>query len=612
MADEVAAGLSSLSVRGTLPSANQPYFYHQLKGQSMIRLLELQPAKDQYTDELAGRLIDTDLLDGAAYEAISYTWGNPVFDHTLRLPDGHLMITENLASALRRFRSIDPLSSRLLWADQVCINQADTLERNQQVSIMGEIYMKADRVLTWLGTGDEDTNIAVTMLKEIASSAESCGIREATDGIVYFQDRPRKSADEERALHDLAAATDFARLKPFYQKPWFSRVWISQEVALPPQVDFFCGADEISFGELAIATSVVYKIGQTPKIQSKFPMVSMISQSMDVISLREIRIKQGKVRLTSPGQRRRVDAITRPKSSTAKDLDAFEGKAWVPAWNDQKVLDYVATVGYNNLCYDDRDRVYAISLCSDNDVEIKPDYGMSVEEVYTDFAKQCLTRQEVRILHYAGLAIRHTAPAQDFHSSTFDFPSWASDWRARRPVGFGGGNKQIFTAGFGINILVRTEEHNPCIDVAGAFIDVIEAGRNLTIQGYDSSRPLDFSFEPSRKSILGLREFFNCHRNGERYSTGETSLTAFARTVTADLAPTGSAILKSLLKDPQNTQELVNLWLLFEKTVLELQVHWMLDAAEGQEYQPFYQPLYQPPLLSISRWNTRRESCIYI
>ena len=96
----------------------------------MIRLLELQPSKDQDTDELAGRLINTDLLDGAAYEAISYTWGNPVFDHTLRLPDGHLMITENLASALRRFRSIDPLSSRRLWADQVCINQADTVERS--------------------------------------------------------------------------------------------------------------------------------------------------------------------------------------------------------------------------------------------------------------------------------------------------------------------------------------------------------------------------------------------------------------------------------------------------------------------------------------------------
>jgi hypothetical protein len=36
--------------------------------------------------------------------------------------------------------------------------------------------------------------------------------------------------------------------------------------SLPPQVDFFCDADEISFGELAIATAVVYRIAETPKI----------------------------------------------------------------------------------------------------------------------------------------------------------------------------------------------------------------------------------------------------------------------------------------------------------------------------------------------------------
>jgi hypothetical protein len=54
---------------------------------------------------------------------------------------------------------------------------------------MGEIYMKTDRVLTWLRTGDEGANAAVAMLKEIASSVEKRGIRDVTDGIVYFQDR---------------------------------------------------------------------------------------------------------------------------------------------------------------------------------------------------------------------------------------------------------------------------------------------------------------------------------------------------------------------------------------------------------------------------------------
>jgi hypothetical protein len=134
--------------------------------------------------------------------------------------------------------------------------------------------------------------------------------------------------------------------------------------------------------------------------------------------------------------------------------------------------------------------------------------------------------------------------------------------------------------------------------VSGAFIDVVEVGRNLSIEG-DGSRPLDFSFEPSRKSILGLREFFDTHRTGERYSTGEISLTAFARTVIADLAPKGLSILKSMLKDPKNTQELVNLWLLFEK--IDIKMDGPLNL--GQE-------TLLPDLGSMEPYN--RQETIYI
>jgi hypothetical protein len=114
MADEVAVGLSYFSVGEILQPSTQPYRYPQLKGHNMTRLLELQPAKDQDSDEPAGRLIDAYLHDGPAYETISYTWGDPVFDVTQRLPDGYLMITENLAAALGRFRPTHPPSPRRL------------------------------------------------------------------------------------------------------------------------------------------------------------------------------------------------------------------------------------------------------------------------------------------------------------------------------------------------------------------------------------------------------------------------------------------------------------------------------------------------------------------
>jgi hypothetical protein len=320
-----------------------------------------------------------------------------------------------------------------------------------------------------------------------------------------------------------------------------------------------------------MATAVINKILAIQKIEMKFSLTSMIDRAMDIIGLREIRIQQGKAKLPTTDQPQRADAISGPKGTTPEHPDAPSTKLWMPAWGDEKVLDYVSTVGRKNLCYDDRDRVYAlISLRSDHDVRIEPDYGKNMEEVYADFARQCLARQDVRILHHSGLSLRSMASAEDSRSSTFEFPSWAPDWRVDRAIKFGGGNKQLYTAGLSLKVLIRTEKQNPSIDVAKVFIDVVEVRQNLAIEGFESSRPLDFSFEPSRKSILGLREFFDSHRDSERYSNGEMSLTAFARTVVADLAPNGMGILKSLLKDSQNTQEMVNLWLLFEKISIKM------------------------------------------
>jgi hypothetical protein len=44
---------------------------------------------------------------------------------------------------------------RLIWADAVCINQADDEEKSWQVRMMGDVYRNADRVLIWLGLAED-------------------------------------------------------------------------------------------------------------------------------------------------------------------------------------------------------------------------------------------------------------------------------------------------------------------------------------------------------------------------------------------------------------------------------------------------------------------------
>lgn len=60
-----------------------------------------------------------------------------------------LLATPQLLMTLRRLRLQS--SPRLLWIDQLCINQDNLEERGFQVQLMGSIYRAARRVITYLG-----------------------------------------------------------------------------------------------------------------------------------------------------------------------------------------------------------------------------------------------------------------------------------------------------------------------------------------------------------------------------------------------------------------------------------------------------------------------------
>jgi len=49
----------------------------------------------------------------------------------------------------------------VVWADGICINQDDLKERQQQVSMMGDIYRKAARVITYIGPEKDDSSSAI-------------------------------------------------------------------------------------------------------------------------------------------------------------------------------------------------------------------------------------------------------------------------------------------------------------------------------------------------------------------------------------------------------------------------------------------------------------------
>ena len=114
---------SSLKIRGPQKQHHEmekPYLYSELVNPSDIRVLELQPASDD-SAPLQCRLQVVPLTEAAGtYEGLSYCVGDLVPSIPLDVDNaGTLLITSNLASALRAFRQRD--ATRSIWVDAVCI-----------------------------------------------------------------------------------------------------------------------------------------------------------------------------------------------------------------------------------------------------------------------------------------------------------------------------------------------------------------------------------------------------------------------------------------------------------------------------------------------------------
>jgi hypothetical protein len=121
------------------------YKYEELKDAWSIRVLHLAPGTGEIHFSLQAVNLDAD----PAYEAISYCWGDATDTETVYCEGKTLQITNSLFTALERLRLPD--KPRTLWADAVCINQDDIVEKGAQVKLMSHIYSKTSRILIWLG-----------------------------------------------------------------------------------------------------------------------------------------------------------------------------------------------------------------------------------------------------------------------------------------------------------------------------------------------------------------------------------------------------------------------------------------------------------------------------
>ena len=211
-------------------------YHYQALSDREIRVLDL--AAGDASSALCCTIRHGSLDALPPYEALSYTWGIPDKTEKIACHGGDIDITYDLKSALLRLR--DPVQTRTLWIDQICINQQDTLERNQQVRLMGEVYPQASGVLVWIGEEDEDTRVGLAALPDLLKALPV--------------DRGNRVISHSDIINKFGLLVynsgSWNALGGLFARPWFRRVWVIQEAALAKLATVQCGSHIVSWPDM--------------------------------------------------------------------------------------------------------------------------------------------------------------------------------------------------------------------------------------------------------------------------------------------------------------------------------------------------------------------------
>lgn len=211
-----------------------------------IRLLHLLPG--QHEDALRVLIEHVDFSEDQIpdYEALSYTLGdqNDYVEIEIGQRGGSfLTVTRNLADALPCLRRGD--SPRVIWVDAICVNQKDLGERSRQVALMASLYTRAKQVLVWLDLESDNSSEAFDCAQLIREKVRFSWIVDQPP--VFLTDEAqwtKKEGDVPFSWEQLKALVEI------YDRPWFSRLWVWQEVRLGgDRIMVYCGQRCLPCGE---------------------------------------------------------------------------------------------------------------------------------------------------------------------------------------------------------------------------------------------------------------------------------------------------------------------------------------------------------------------------
>ncbi|KAJ4982518.1 hypothetical protein SVAN01_11988 [Stagonosporopsis vannaccii] len=355
----------------------------------IIRLLNVEPGDVE--SRLHCSLKETSLDDTSiSYYALSYCWGagHPPVEITCN--SHSLLITPSLHSALLEYRRRGV--NMPLWVDAVCINQLSIPERTAQVRMMQAIYSNAACVVVWLGEAEATDGPALEVLKAInAPWASICDPQGRNIPIFTGQNNANHDATVAARVSDKG----FDALAAFLLRPWFSRMWIVQELVCASELTIWCGQDTLNEGFPVLEAAARLFMLYNCNVKVQLATISMEDKEAQGI---------GRSKMMCAG---RLWGF-----KTFKDK-GFSGILWLLL-----ITRYFDAT-------DPRDKIFALVGLASNVSEGLVDYSKSYKDIVQDLSHMFLDN---RIPTTSGSVLDLWSCITRDEKDDLSGPSWVVDW----------------------------------------------------------------------------------------------------------------------------------------------------------------------------------------
>lgn len=374
--DDASRRLWSSSSAGIL--GDKVYRYTPLEAEE-LRLVRVLAAR---SSQVKCKILHRPFGNPPNYTAISYAWGDPSDMTKIKIRDEHfpmfveVPISKSLYYALKALRKKG--EDVMVWADALSIDQQNRDEKNQQLSLMANIYKKAQYVAIWLGPEGDDSDLATVLLQDVATAAQ-------TDVCCSQVKRIFSSRAQDQSLPALAA---------LFEREYWNRLWIVQEIFNAASIYVYCGSSQP-------IPWAVYQTASRVFQQYKRDLEDFLPKNHSIVPRKQYSYSQI-LALSGPGSLPELDSLA--------------------SLGDEALLEVLRACRWK-LSSDPKDKVFGILGILGKEVreEFAIDYGKSVKEVFTDVIDFLLTTTE-------HLDVICEAIHFPVHTSSANLPTWVPDW----------------------------------------------------------------------------------------------------------------------------------------------------------------------------------------